>query len=171
MPGRIRAGGANMTRQEFLDTLARILNRELSEAEVADNIRYYEEYMDQEIRNGRTEAEVLASLGDPRLIARTILQVDEIEEEQDAAAGFGRGRIFMGGTPDDDAETVYTDGPKESVRDKVRTNAQKIKGILILIAVLAVVFLILGTVFKILWSLLPVLLIVGVGMWIYNRFF
>ena len=77
-----------MSKEEFLDTLRKVLARELSESEVADNINYYWNYIEQQIASGKTEEQVLQELGDPRLIARTILQVDEKREEepyQDAA--------------------------------------------------------------------------------------
>ena len=66
-----------MTGQEFLEALARALRSELTEQEVADNIRYYETYISQEMRSGKSEEQVIAQLGDPRLIARTILDVDQ----------------------------------------------------------------------------------------------
>ena len=36
-------------------------------------LAYYEDYIETEIRKGSTEEEVLAQLGDPRLIAKSIL--------------------------------------------------------------------------------------------------
>ena len=85
-----------MTRQEFMDTLGRALRRELSEQEVLDNLHYYESYIDREVMSGKSEADVLAQLGDPRLIARTILQVDQQKEEA-MEQGYGS------------QETVYTE--------------------------------------------------------------
>lgn len=70
-----------MSKQEFLDTLRRALARELSESEVADNINYYWNYIEQQVASGKSEEQVLSELGDPRLIARTILQVDQQKEE------------------------------------------------------------------------------------------
>lgn len=58
-----------MSKQEFLDTLRRALARELSESEVADNINYYWNYIEQQVHPGRVEEQVLSELGDPRLIA------------------------------------------------------------------------------------------------------
>ena len=71
-----------MSKQEFLETLRKVLARELSENEVADNINYYWNYIEQQIASGKTEEQVLQELGDPRLIARTILQVDEKKAEE-----------------------------------------------------------------------------------------
>ncbi|HIW81392.1 MAG TPA: DUF1700 domain-containing protein [Candidatus Acetatifactor stercoripullorum] len=65
-----------MTKQEFISRLRAALSGKLSPGLVEDHINYYEDYINTEIRKGRTEEEVLASLGDPRLIARTIVETN-----------------------------------------------------------------------------------------------
>lgn len=65
-----------MSRQEFIEKLRMTLSGRLPSAAVADNVNYYEDYINMEIRKGRTEEEVLAALGDPRLIAKTIIQTN-----------------------------------------------------------------------------------------------
>ena len=65
-----------MNKQEFVDRLRMALNGRVSPGLVMDNVNYYEDYINTEIRKGRTEEEVLESLGDPRLIARTIIQTN-----------------------------------------------------------------------------------------------
>ena len=62
-----------MTKQEFLEKLRLALNGKVPANVITENIRYYEDYINTEIRKGRSEEEVLAALGDPRLIARTII--------------------------------------------------------------------------------------------------
>ena len=61
-----------MTKQEFLEKLRLALNGKVPGNIVTENLQYYEDYINTEVRKGRSEEEVLASLGDPRLIARTI---------------------------------------------------------------------------------------------------
>lgn len=68
-----------MNRQTFIDTLRCALYGRVSDYELADHIRYYEDYIQQEIMKGRSEQEVLGELGDPRLIARTILETSGLE--------------------------------------------------------------------------------------------
>ena len=48
----------------------------MHEGKVAAHVRYYEDYIQAQVRGGRSEQEVLAELGDPRLIARTLLDTD-----------------------------------------------------------------------------------------------
>ena len=68
-----------MTKQEFLDGLRRSLSGGMESAEVNEHIRYYTEYIDSQIRMGVTESEVMRSLGEPRLIAKTLLGMEEVE--------------------------------------------------------------------------------------------
>lgn len=52
-----------MTRQEFITELRTALEGQVSRAVLQDNINYYETYIMQESRKGRTEEEVLEELG------------------------------------------------------------------------------------------------------------
>lgn len=63
-----------MNKEAFIDTLRRALSGKVSDYELTDHVRYYEDYIRQEMNRGRSEQEVLEELGDPRLIARTILE-------------------------------------------------------------------------------------------------
>ena len=71
-----------MNKQDFIDRLRMALNGRVSPGLVMDNVNYYEDYINTEIRKGRTEEEVLESLGDPRLIARTIIQTNGGDNRQ-----------------------------------------------------------------------------------------
>lgn len=62
-----------MDRNEFVSTLRGVLTGEVPASVVEDNVRYYDSYISQEIASGKSEREVMESLGDPRLIARTII--------------------------------------------------------------------------------------------------
>ena len=63
-----------MNKQEFIDRLRAALNGRIPQASVEENVNYYQDYINTEMRKGKTEEEVLELLGDPRLIARTIIQ-------------------------------------------------------------------------------------------------
>ena len=72
-----------MDRQEFLEKLRLSLNGRLPAQAVAEHISYYEDYINTEIRKGKSEEEVLGMLGDPRLIARTLVETSSHAEEVD----------------------------------------------------------------------------------------
>ena len=65
-----------MNRSEFLETLRSQLTGQMHEGKVAAHVRYYEDYIQAQVRGGRSEQDVLVELGDPRLIARTLLDTD-----------------------------------------------------------------------------------------------
>ena len=60
-----------MSREEFLTELRKALQGRVSQQTVNDNLRYYEEYILTESHKGKTEAEVIAELGNPRLLAKS----------------------------------------------------------------------------------------------------
>lgn len=93
-----------MTKQEFMDKLRIALNGKVSGNVVTENLQYYEDYINTEIRKGKSEEEVLAALGDPRLIARTIITANtktdtvgtgEYREYSGAAQSRNQGRRNM----------------------------------------------------------------------------
>ncbi|MGN0365418.1 MAG: DUF1700 domain-containing protein [Suilimivivens sp.] len=61
-----------MTKQEFLLQLQRTLNGSIGSNEAESHVSYYREYIEIEMRKGRTEEEVTTELGDPKLIAKSI---------------------------------------------------------------------------------------------------
>lgn len=66
-----------MDRTEFLEILRNQLDGQMQEGKAAAHVRYYEDYIQSQVRKGRSEQEVLTELGDPRLIARTLIDTDE----------------------------------------------------------------------------------------------
>lgn len=77
-----------MNKLEFINRLRAALNGRISPEQVAENVNYYEDYINTQIRMGRSEQDVLATLGDPRLIARTII---ETSGQGSSNAGYGNG--------------------------------------------------------------------------------
>ena len=126
--------GVSMGKQEFLDKLRLALNGRVSAETVSDTLTYYEDYISAEVRKGRSEEEVMDSLGDPRLIARTIIET-------------------KGG---ETAETVREHtGDGEAVRNRL-----PIPGWVWLIVILVVVVAVLSVVFKIISAFLPAIIII-----------
>ncbi len=66
-----------MTKQEFLEQFEDALVGELSNAAIYDHKQYYERYIGNELRKGRPEREVLDELGNPRLIAKTLIDMQD----------------------------------------------------------------------------------------------
>ncbi len=70
-----------MRKEEFLQSLRRALSGDVPPRVIEENIRYYDSYITSEVQKGRTEEEVTAEIGDPRLIARTIEDTTDGAEE------------------------------------------------------------------------------------------
>lgn len=62
-----------MSRREFLEKLREALSNELGASVVQENIDYYNNYISKEVGKGYTEEGVVEELGDPWVIARTII--------------------------------------------------------------------------------------------------
>jgi hypothetical protein len=77
-----------MSRQEFLQRLRDTLTGEVPGSVVEENIRYYEEYIRGEVLKGSSEEEVTQAIGDPRLIAKTIIEASENAKESSSTGGF-----------------------------------------------------------------------------------
>lgn len=128
-----------MDRHEFIEKLQRALSGGVSSERVAENVRYYQDYIDTEIRGGKSEAETLAALGDPRLLAKSI-----IEANKRAGIGVGMNQNF-----DEERQEDETLPP---------TGAFRVPGWLILVIVAVIALLIIGVVFSVLSFLSPVLI-------------
>lgn len=76
-----------MNKQEFIDSLRRNLTSISDYNFVNDTISYYENYIETQIRTGKTEEEVMQQLGDPRLIAKSI-KATHISEDADEQDGY-----------------------------------------------------------------------------------
>ena len=81
-----------MTKKQFLEELKTSLEGMVSPMVVQQNMNYYENYISEQIRNGKSEQDVLNELGNPRLIAKSIIdaagqddhvQTEYYEEEQE----------------------------------------------------------------------------------------
>lgn len=143
-----------MDRIEFTDKLQHALAGGLNSAAVAENVRYYRDYIDVEIRKGRSEEEVLESLGDPRLLAKSI-----IEANKRAGLNEGTNQNYDEETPD----RVY--GEQE-----VSGQAVRMPGWLIILILVVVFLVIIGIVFSVISVLAPIIIPVLVVLLLVNFF-
>lgn len=72
-----------MTKQDFLEELKSALSGVVSSEVLMDSYRYYSNYIEEEMRTGKTEDEVLEMLGKPTLIARSIIAANSKERIAD----------------------------------------------------------------------------------------
>lgn len=124
-----------MDRTEFIEILRSQLTGQVQEGRAAAHVRYYEDYIQTQISSGRTEAEVIAELGDPRLIAKTLIDTN-VEDKSD---------IY-----DDDQEYTRTEDKQNTTVKKRRIDLSTWYGKALVIicaaAVVVVLIAIIGTV-------------------------
>ena len=139
-----------MTKQEFLDGLRRSLVSGLEASEVNEHINYYSQYIDSQIRTGIPEEEVMASLGEPRLIAKTLLGMEDVETVTE--------------------EYVEDEGVKDTNYRYFNFYGKTIKlqGWLFTILVCVISFFVLTFVFALLTRLLPFFFMIMFGIMVYR---
>lgn len=77
-----------MIKQEFLDILRMALSGRVSAKTVEENVSFYEEYINSKVRIGQSEEIVLSKLGDPRLLAKSIISAHGDEQKLDARSDY-----------------------------------------------------------------------------------
>lgn len=104
-----------MKKSEFISELKEALEHNLDPQTIKEHVDYYEDYIRGEVKNGRSEEDVVNELGDPWAIAKTIRLSEGMEQK----------------------ETVYTAEETPSEAPKKTTNW---KAILIIVVLCIVVF-------------------------------
>lgn len=70
----------SMKKSEFIKILEEQLCMEIPREKALAHVQYYERYIQDQIQSGKTEQDVLDLLGDPRLIAKTLVDTNPLEE-------------------------------------------------------------------------------------------
>ena len=173
-----------MTRYEFTERLRAALMGEVPDTVVEENIRFYERYISDEMALGKSEEEVLAGLGDARLIARTIL---ETWESQDSNASYYSQEIVgeecesasvYGRSYEEERSSTGDGGSYFGMNGKVyRLDKWYLKWIpiAIVLMILALVFLIFFGMMTLVFTILTspffwgVILLMAVWKWFFGR--
>lgn len=150
-----------MTRQEFLQELQLALQGQLSQTAINENVRYYDNYIMEEMRKGSSEDVVISRLGSPRLIAKTLI---------DTTDPFGRsagGRYYAGGYEQTTSDSRYhVNDSADREQRNLRLNSWLGKFLLIAIAILVIVMIA-----NVIAFLLPILVPIILVFLIYSLFF
>ncbi len=139
-----------MSKKEFLENLFHALNGGMNKEEIYSHIQYYDEYIENEKMNGKSEEEVIKSLGNPRLIAKTIL---------DSAKNSSY------------SQETYS-SYEEQEQPKLQKKAgilDKVKKVLIIVLVCALAIFVIGAVLVVFWKIvLPILIVVWIVRQLYK---
>jgi len=136
-----------MNRQEFINILRSKLHGRIDDIVLEDHIQYYENYIFQEMKKGYSEQDVLQELGDPSLIAKTILQTS------------GKDYFHKQNVVDEEGNTE-----SEGLFQNKNWKKYLIIGIVILSVCFFVVFIV-----RAIFALLPLILVAGGMLWIAKK--
>ena len=143
-----------MSTQEFLKILQQNLENKLSKQQIDAQVEYYRQYIREEIRSGRSEADVLGELGDPRMIARTV--VDGAEE----------GSYHSNQT---EYSEVYQNGYTDEFSEERPAWQSKFKFYGCLALVLVIVVIVVAILTRLFIWLLPAIVIGGLVLWLLRK--
>lgn len=115
-----------MTQIEFVTELEQALRGNVEERIIQENVRYYNDYISEQRAAGKSEEEIFASLGSPRLIAKTIIDTSGTGSDDSSTGGDGWSFSWM----------------KETASQNWVTKT------IAILAIVAVVFLVLSIIFK-----------------------
>ena len=157
-----------MTKQEFLEGLQERLLEEGADVLVPENLNYYDSYIEEEKQKGRTEEDVLAELGNPALIARSILEAAGYE--LDGIPDQDPGRYDNARTTEEEQFGQQFSEKMEHAEETFRPVRDTVMPWVILAAVLFIVIILALGFFAILSRLLVPILIVVVIVRIVRMF-
>lgn len=143
-----------MTKKDFLEGLRKALANDLSGSIIQENVDYYHQYINDEMRKGKSEEEVVAELGDPWAIAQTIIDSVEIQGNAKTQEGYG-----------------YEPGPQAYEQQKSQNTQVHVFGldswwkvlllVLGIIGIFALVIVVVGGIFSLLAPILVPLIIIA----------
>lgn len=105
-----------MNREEFLEILNIQLQGEIPSNEISQHITYYNHFINQKVLQGKPEEDVINELGDPRLIAKTLIDTEDVPNTPGYQQSYAYSAEEAGQetfTQEDDPEkNIYQDTPK-----------------------------------------------------------
>ena len=184
-----------MNKREFLNKLNEFLSYELPASMVREKLSFYSDYIDREVSSGKSTAEVLDGLGDPQLIARTIIDAaksgpdgipgtdddvdfgENIAQNSRADRRYGSASAYGNAGNSSSGSTVSEDGSPDSGAYTGDNNAHNPwggihvynVGCFTALLVMTLVFFLLGTVLQILSPLLTPICICALVIWLIGR--
>lgn len=174
-----------MNREEFLEILNTQLQGEIPSTEVSQHLAYYDRFIQQKISQGQTEDQVLEELGDPRLIAKTLIDTEDIPNIQGFRQSFAYSAEESNPAGGDsaledddefqsqfqDEETGREDFQKENSQPKRARwlNLSTWRGALAAIAAALVIYVLLATLIGTLLPVIGIALLAGIIISLINR--
>lgn len=162
-----------MNKYEFIDGLRRNLAGEVPTQEIDKNVRYYDEYITSESRERGSEEAVITEIGEPRLIARTIIETYKMSHVGSMTDSHRTEQAY------EEYEESYQQSSQDSDPRMMKMEfgsgmkvpfKYKAMGIGFVVVLILLLIIIGQMMFWLLRILLPVLLVAGIVAWITRIF-
>ena len=147
-----------MTQRDFIDKLKTSLSGKVSAGTLQENVVYYEQYFAGELRQGKTEAEVCASLGSPQLIAKSILEAEKFQSDTEYRSDY-EGESYEG------QAYHHTDNRRVFTRRGIH-----LPGWCMLIIAVAIFFFVISLVISVFSALAPIIVPICIVLFIVHIF-
>ena len=155
-----------MSKQEFLDELKAALSGEVPPEAMLDSYRYYDAYIDEYVRKGQTEEQVIEQLGKPNLIARSIIDAqtgDRAADEEYTEDGRTRKIRSKENSYGRSSFTREQGGVHKEFHFNPLAWYAKLLYLMVFILLVALVFCILKGIFWVFFTFgIPVLIVLGI---------
>ena len=164
------------TKHEFIDGLRRALTGRISQEEIEEHIRYYEDYITAETRIKGSEQEVLTGLGNPKHIAMSICAAEEAEMQSRTGyksnnSGYDNKFAYEDVGGNEDAYGYRSDDGLNGRRDEHTKDSRpfifrhpKLTMAMIIMIILVVIVLFIALAFSLLKLLWPVIVVAAIAM-------
>ena len=151
-----------MTRSEFLEKLKEALADGMDSYTIQGHLNYYRDSIQEEVQKGRSEEEVLSELGDPWVIARSLL---EAPGQGSAGESYSDAQVYH----DDRKEDSGYYGGKHKVY-RLNSFWGKLAVILVVVGIIFLIFSIVSGIITLLAPVaVPVIIIVLLINFFKNR--
>jgi uncharacterized membrane protein len=129
-----------MDKREFLEILKQSLNGEVTSDVIEQNISYYNQYISAQ--SVEEETKILELLGDPRLIARTVIETDRAAKQKGKFSGNHSSytNSYTNNYTDEETEN-YNEKSSDRGRNIFNTNFKWYHKIVIALIILVVIIL------------------------------
>lgn len=168
-----------MDKAAFLKELDNSLSGEVTDYVKKDTINYYNKYIVDEVNKGKSEEDVIRSLGSGNVVAKTVIQTEKAKAEGGKSSGYTSHTDTAYNTYEDKNEdkglhvNLNEKGEPELKFGKHSLNnwAGKLLIVCIVLLIIGVVLAVLMGVVSLLIKLLPVIIVVGFILWLINFVF
>lgn len=145
-----------MTEREFLEKLREALENSLDKRIVQENMDYYRSYIEEETGQGRSKEEVIDELGDPWVLAQSVINM--AENRSGADDGYRNSNVHEDGWIGDLGRQRYSD---TQIHTYMLNGWKRLLFLLGIIGIVLIVFAVIGGLLSLIMPvLLPVLAVV-----------